>query len=368
MLEKEKSYERTLKIMLLMVTFGFAAVLFPFFAAIFWAVVFAIIFQPLQRRMLIWTGRRATLSALLTLACSLVVVIIPLVFIGVSVVSEAVLLYGNIKNGQINFGNYFQQIMLAAPPWIIDILGKLHMTNIAEVQEKLANLGADTGKIIAGKAVNIGQDTLSFVIRFGIMSYLMFFLLRDGRHITSLVFAAIPLDATNKIALFQKFATVVRATVKGNVVVAACQGALGGLIFWIMDIEAAMLWGVLMAFLSLLPAIGASLIWGPVAIYFFATGETSNGVVLTLYGFLVIGLVDNVLRPLLVGKDTKMPDYMVLISTIGGMSLFGLNGFVIGPLIAALFVSVWNIVTPESGIVVDAQGRKRIADGNDSNP
>jgi predicted PurR-regulated permease PerM len=106
------------------------------------------------------------------------------------------------------------------------------------------------------------------------------------------------------------------------------------------------MWGVLMAFLSLLPAVGASLIWGPVAIYFLATGATGQAAILTAYGIGVIGLVDNLLRPLLVGKDTKMPDYVVLISTLGGMALFGLTGFVIGPVIAALFMATWGLFAP----------------------
>ncbi|MFO6181537.1 AI-2E family transporter, partial [Pseudomonas aeruginosa] len=125
----------------------------------------------------------------------------------------------------------------------------------------------------------------------------------------------------------------------------ATQGALGGLIFWVLGIEGALLWGTLMAFLSLLPAIGAALIWAPVAAYFLLTGAIWQGVVLILFCVVVIGLVDNILRPILVGKDTKMPDYVVLISTLGGMALFGLNGFVIGPLIAALFMASWDLFT-----------------------
>jgi predicted PurR-regulated permease PerM len=110
---------------------------------------------------------------------------------------------------------------------------------------------------------------------------------------------------------------VIRATLKGNIMVAATQGFLGGFIFWALGIQGPVLWGVLMAFLSLLPAVGAGLIWGPVAIYFFATGSVWQGSVLTAYGIGVIGLVDNILRPILVGKDTKMPDYVVLVSTLG---------------------------------------------------
>ena len=130
---------------------------------------------------------------------------------------------------------------------------------------------------------------------------------------------------------------------KGNIVVAIVQGALGGLIFWVLGIHAPLLWAVLMAFLSLLPAVGTALVWLPVALYFLATGAHWQGLILIAYGVFVIGLVDNVLRPVLVGKDTRMPDYIVLIATLGGMAVFGPNGFVIGPLIAALFIAAWDL-------------------------
>lgn len=159
---------------------------------------------------------------------------------------------------------------------------------------------------------------------------------------------AIPLEEQHKRDLSAKFITVIRATLKGNLMVAAAQGMLGGFIFWVLGIQAPVLWGVLMAFLSLLPAVGAGLIWGPVAIYFLATGALWQAGVLTAFGVGVIGLVDNLLRPLLVGKDTKMPDYVVLISTLGGMTLFGINGFVIGPVIAALFMACWDLATPKN--------------------
>jgi predicted PurR-regulated permease PerM len=130
-------------------------------------------------------------------------------------------------------------------------------------------------------------------------------------------------------------------------VVAAIQGALGGLIFWLLGISGAVLWGVVMAVLSLIPMVGAGLVWAPVAIYLFAVGDWVQGTVLAVFGAGVIGLVDNLLRPMLVGRDTKLPDYIVLLSTLGGFVLFGINGFVIGPLIAALFVAVWEIFTRE---------------------
>jgi predicted PurR-regulated permease PerM len=185
------------------------------------------------------------------------------------------------------------------------------------------------------------------------MLYLLFFLLRDGKALAEAIKEAIPLRGDQKAALFGRFADVVRATVKGGILVAMAQGTLGGIAFWFLGIHAALLWAVLMAFLSLIPAIGATLVWLPVAIYFLATGAIWQGIGLILYGVLVIGLVDNLLRPFLVGKGSKLPDYIVLISTLGGIEVFGLNGFVIGPLIAAMFMVSWEIFSTSRRTSVD---------------
>jgi predicted PurR-regulated permease PerM len=176
-----------------------------------------------------------------------------------------------------------------------------------------------------------------------VMLYLLFFLLRDGKELSAHAARALPLEPKHTRRLLQQFATVVRATVKGNVVVALVQGTLGGLAFWFLNISGPLLWGALMALLSLLPAVGAAMVWGPVAVYLLSTGSFGAGIGLAVWGVLVIGLVDNVLRPILVGKETRMPDYLVLIATLGGLAAFGLNGFVIGPVIAAIFIACWAI-------------------------
>lgn len=338
---------RVFLLLLCVVTAGFLAILWPFFGAIFWGVALAILFAPMHARLLARMPRQPTWAALVTLVLCLVMVILPLVLISASLVHEAALIYQNLSTGEINIGAYFQQIISALPHWATQALDKLGLTSISSIQEKLSSVAVQASKIAATQAVGIGQNTLGFLVSFAIMLYLLFFLLRDGKQLARRIRDAVPLEQDHKIALASKFTTVVRATVKGNLAVAAAQGALGGLIFWLLGIEGPVLWGVVMAFLSLLPAIGAGLIWGPVALYFLATGDIAKGVILAAYGVLVIGLVDNILRPLLVGKDTKLPDYLVLISTLGGMALFGLTGFVIGPLIAALFVAVWDLFSQD---------------------
>ncbi|GKS84295.1 MULTISPECIES: AI-2E family transporter [unclassified Acidovorax] len=334
---------RTLLLLLIAVTVAFFAILWPFHGAVFWGVILAILFTPLHRRLLRRMRGRRNLAALCTLGLCLVIVILPMTFISISLVQEAGLIYERMKSGQLNFGAYVQQVLSALPSWLLGLLDRFNLTSAAEVEAKLSSVSVQAGQFLATKALDVGQNTLQFIVSFGIMLYLLFFLVRDGSSLVNRIRQAVPLDEEHKRQLASKFTTVIRATVKGNIVVAAVQGALGGGIFWILGIQGPILWGVLMAFLSLLPAIGAGLIWGPVAIYFFATGAIWQGSVLVAFCVCVIGLVDNALRPVLVGKDTKMPDYIVLISTLGGMALFGLTGFVIGPVIAALFIATWDL-------------------------
>lgn len=333
-------------LLLALVTVAFGAILWQFHGAVFWGVILAILFAPLHRKLLQRMPGRPNLAALCTLALCLIVVILPMTAITVSLVQEASVVYERIRSGQLNFGLYLQQIIAALPAWAAGLLERLNLTTVGELQQKFSSVAVQASQFAATQALSIGQNTLEFLVSFGIMLYLLFFLLRDGASLAWRIGQATPLDEGHKRQLVTKFTTVIRATVKGNIVVAASQGALGGFIFWVLGIQGPVLWGVSMAFLSLLPAVGAGLIWVPVAIYFLATGAVWQGVVLTAFGVGVIGLVDNVLRPILVGKDTKMPDYVVLISTLGGMALFGLTGFVIGPVIAALFIASWDLFSP----------------------
>ncbi|GAB2483000.1 MAG: AI-2E family transporter [Comamonas sp.] len=350
MLKTQTLQDRAFILLLILVTLAFLAVLWPFQGAVLWSVILAVVFMPLHKRIARRLPRYPTIASLITLALCLVLVILPLTLIFISLTKEAAAIYDRVSSGQLNFGQYFQQIYASLPQWVLDLLQKFQLADAKTIQEKISGLAVQISQFVATKALAIGQNTVGFLVSFCIALYLLFFFLRDGSSLTQKIVNATPLDIDHKRKLGRKFVTVVRATVKGNLAVAATQGALGGIIFWILDIQGPLLWGVVMAFLSLLPAVGAAIIWAPVAIYFFATGSVVQGVVLAGYGAGIMGMVDNVLRPLLVGKDTKLPDYVILISTLGGLSLFGLTGFVIGPLIAALFVAAWDIFAPDAHI------------------
>ena len=329
--------------LLIGVSAAFAIVIWPFFGAVLWAVVFAIVCAPLFR----WLRRlfrgRGALAALATLVLIVVGVIVPMTLVAASMVREASALYQRIKSGDIGVGGYLHRSFDLLPSWIAHLLERAGMPDLESVQARLTEGFAQASQFIAVQALGIGQLTLEFLVSLGVMLYLLFFLLRDGEALHARLRAAVPLRADRQRALFDKVVVVVRATVKGNLVVAIIQGALGGVMFWILGIRGAMMWGVVMAVLSLLPAVGAALVWLPVALYFLVTGALWSGVILILFGVFVIGLVDNALRPILVGKDTKMPDFLVLVSTLGGIAVFGPNGFVIGPLVAALFIAAWDL-------------------------
>ena len=336
--------DKAFLLLLVVITLAFGLILWPFYGALFWATILAIIFTPLYRRLAKRMKQRRTPAALATLTIILLIVILPAAAVTSMLLQEAFGLYALLQSGELNPGRALQQVMAALPAWLTGLLDRFGLTSLGAVQERFS-AGLTKGlQFFAGQALNIGQNALDFVVSFFLMLYVLFFLLRDGGTLALRMRDAVPLQGELQHDLSTKFADVVRATIKGNVVIAILQGALGGFIFWALGVQGAVLWAVVMAFLSLLPAVGTAIIWLPVAIYFLVTGIVWKGVVMILFGVLVIGLVDNVLRPILVGKDTKMPDYLVLISTLGGMAIFGFNGFIIGPMIAAMFIAVWDTV------------------------
>lgn len=342
-MNKETAQNHSLRVLLVIVSLAFVWIMLPFYGAVFWAVILGILFAPLQKRMLLKFQRRRNLSSLVTLLACLVIAILPVIIVSALLVQEGAALYKSIESGQLDIAGYITHGKHMLPTGVQHLLERMGIGDLDGLRDKISKGAMQGSQYVATQAFSFGQGTFDFIVSFGIMLYLLFFFLRDGHDLVRRIRAALPLADEQQRRLQLKFNRVVRATVKGNMLVAVTQGALGGCIFWYLDISSALLWAVLMAFMSLLPAVGAGIVWGPVAAYFVLSGDTVDGIILALFGVFVIGLVDNVLRPILVGKDTRMPDYLVLVSTMGGLAVFGLNGFVIGPLIAALFMSSWSI-------------------------
>lgn len=341
----EKLEQSTFLITLALVTLVFGLLMMPFWAPLLWAVIIAVLFHPMQ----IWLekqwGNRPNITALTTLLTCMVLVVIPVLLLFGSFLQQALAVYQQIESGEIQPGNYIERVREAFPA-LQGLLERFDI-DVNTLRENAAQGAVVASQFLARNALAFGQGAFGFVLQIALMLYVAFFLLRDGRALVDRLIHALPLGDERERLLFQKFAEVARATVKGNLLVAIVQGLLGGVIFWILGLPAPLLWGVVMTVLSLIPAVGAGLVWLPAAVYLYAIGTWISATVLIAYGVLIIGLADNVLRPILVGRDTKLPDWMVLLSTLGGIVMVGISGFVVGPLIAVLFVAFWQIFSRE---------------------
>jgi predicted PurR-regulated permease PerM len=269
----------------------------------------------------------------------IVVVLVPTFLVTVAVADQGLHLYQSIESGEINPAALLTRLEQEWPP-IAEFLSRFGL-EVQEVRGRLSEFAVGASSFVAGLAVSAGQNLTRFVVMSLLMLYLLFFALRDGKQILELAVWALPIGDARERAIFAKFGEVGRATIKGTLIVGIVQGMLGGIMFAILGIQGAIFWGAVMIFFSILPAVGSALVWAPAAVILAVKGAWIKAVILTLFGVLVIGLIDNILRPLLVGRDTKMPDWLILLSTLGGLSVFGLSGFVIGPIIAAMFLSVW---------------------------
>ncbi len=334
-----------LAVLVAVATLAFLWLIGPFSGAILWAVIAAVLFEPLNRRLLRAMPDRRNGAALLTLVVIVAVVVVPALLLGAALLREATAVYSRLHAGEIDVGRMFVAAQTHLPGWATGWLADVGLSDADGVRTKISQGLATSFQSVAAQILNIGQGTFGFFLALGVMLYLTFFFVRDGHGIAARIERGLPLTDQQRALLVEKFVVVVRATIKGSLIVAILQGATGGIVFWALGFPAALLWGVAMGFFSLFPAIGTGLIWVPVTIYLLATGAIWQGVVLGICGFFIISSVDNVVRPILVGRDARMPDYIVLVATLGGFELMGFNGFVVGPVIAALFMAVWEIVS-----------------------
>ncbi|TCM19507.1 putative PurR-regulated permease PerM [Novosphingobium sp. PhB165] len=331
--------------LVILVSIAFAWLLMPYFGAVLWGVVAAILFEPLTHRFSQNMGGRPNTAAGLMLLMLLALFIIPAILLGISLVQEVTVIYDKVASGQIDIGQTVAKLRSSLPDSVEGLVERYGLADFESLRRQFG-AGIATGlQGLATQLVSAGQGALSFLAALGVMLYLTFFLLRDGRRYGELIREAMPLRPHLRDRLIVNFIVVVRATMKGTVVVAILQGLVGGIIFSLLGIPGSLLWGVLMGFFSLLPAVGTGLVWVPMSLYLLATGHIWHGAILAFCGMFVIGMIDNLLRPILVGRDTRLPDFVVLIATLAGLQVFGLNGFIVGPVIAALFISVWGLMS-----------------------
>ncbi len=326
----------------LLVTVSFFLLIKDFLLACFWAIILAVVFFPAYQWIQRYFKNSEILPLLLTMVMIILVFVIPLLIITLMITEESTNYYQKIQSGEINPQVYFHDTLALLLPKF-NKFSHIQAISVEQISTSAGNAFTQAVKYIAQQLPALTQNLLNLIVQVALAFYILFFLLRDGQQLTRKIISLIPIGDRIEIELFERFTSVARATVKGGLVVAVIQGSIGGFLFWLVGIPAAFLWGMLMIILSLLP-IGSALIWAPAAVILFLQGHTLKAVILLSVGILAISMIDNFLRPRLIGKDSKMSDYLVLVSTLGGVSWFSLTGFVLGPIIAALFMTCWDIL------------------------
>ena len=324
-------------LLLALITILFVSIIFNFAAPILWSIVVSIIFYPLYEKFLLMTNKKS-LSSILSLILILLLAIIPSIGI-----------MGLIANELINFINSFDDYsleryveMIPNESLINDLLAWAGLS-ITQLTEKADDFLLAASKVFYESVSTISANVINFFISLFLFIYLTFFFLKDGEKIVKSCMDAFPMKNEDESYLLNEFQKTTRATIKGTIVVALAQGFLGYMTLLLLGVEGALIWGAVMALLSIIPAVGTILVWLPIALVLFLNGQIMEASILIFSGIFIIGMIDNLLRPILIGKETKIPDYLILLTTIGGISIFGITGFIIGPIIASLFISIWSL-------------------------
>ncbi len=321
-----------------------------FVITLFLAAIFSGMLHPVYRRFLSWTKGRQSLASAITVVLSLLVVILPaILFFGI-VVSQA----GEVSDSAKKWLST-QQVSPEA------LQGRLaansHLKHLLPYQDKIIEKGhelaAKAGGWMADALASGAQGIGSFLLLLFVMLYATFYFLTDGRALLDSALRYTPLSDDDRVRLRRTVLSVSRATLKGKLIIGIVQGATAGLSFWVAGIQGVLFWTVLMSVLSVIPSFGTAIVWFPAVIFLAVTGQTSAAIGVGLWCAVVVGTIDNVLTPKLIGKDTDMPDLLVLLATLGGLAVFGFSGILMGPIIAAVFLAVWQIW---GGAISEARG------------
>lgn len=337
----------------------------PFVGPLMWATLAAIMFQPLYKWSLVKTGGRRNWAAALSLFIIFVAVLLPALWIGSVVLNEAIKLVNRLQADPIDIGAWVNETYALLPADVQRFAAENGFSDFSTIQARLQEILGESAGLIASQALSIGSGALGFVLSFSIGLYVLFFLLRDGSRMGETILHSAPINREIADRLAQRFLGVVRAVIKGSGVVGIVQGTLGGIMLAIAGVPSALLLGVLMAILALIPAVGTALVWAPAGIWLILAGDVWQGVFVLGAGFIIISSVDNVLRPILVGRDTGIPDWIILVTTLGGISLAGFSGIVLGPLVAGMFLASWSILQEQRAEDEEAAARYRMRVGPD---
>lgn len=340
------SFERIQSIfyfsLLALFTIGLLYIFRPFLYPIFWAAIVAIIFYPIYTWLCKHT-KMPSVSALLSVILVIAVLIVPLILLTVLMIYQSAELYTTVIQNKFFGINTADSATAISSFFEHSFLSPYIETIRTEWTAYLTNATRIISSFLFTKATAITSNLIRFAFMTFIMLYTLYYFLKDGSALLKKIMHLSPLGHTYELLLFSRFTSTARATLKSTFIIGGIQGILGGILFWITDIPGALVWGVIMVILSIIPAVGSFLVWLPAGIIMLALGNVWQGALIISFGALVISTIDNLLRPKMIGSDIQMHPLLVLFSTLGGLALFEISGFVIGPVIAALFLAILSI-------------------------
>ncbi len=303
----------------------------PFIGVLAWAVVLVIIFYPVHNRLRNRTNRRK-LSALLSCLLVVLVVVLPLILITMAVAEELGKVVPNLPSQIPQLMDRQTSLFGRAAEWIQARFGIDTSRSQGFIGEQLKR----SGEFLLGFSWSLAGNILGGIVKSFFVVFTMYYLFRDGDRIVRRLPAALPLSREQSEGIIARTQEVVSASVYGVVSIAALQGLLGGIAFWVLGIPSPVLWAVLMTFLCMIPLAGSFLVWLPLSIYLMAKGHWTKAVLLIVWGALVVSTIDNFLRPKIIKNQTRLHELFVFFSVLGGISVFGLLGIVLGPVVLAI--------------------------------
>jgi predicted PurR-regulated permease PerM len=312
--------------------------LLPFVNVLAWAAVLVIFFYPVHRRLVART-RRPAMSALLSSLFVIIVILLPLALITFAVVNELSGLLQNVQARAATLLDPNSPIMGRLTAWLGQYVNVEQLYSQEFLLERLKGLSGT----VVGSTFGFVGGMLGVIVQVFFVIFTMYYLFRDGDRIVRALPEMLPLERLQSEVIFTRTRDVIDASLYGVLVIAMIQGALGGLAFWVLGLPSAIVWAVVMIFLSMIPMAGAFIVWVPAAIYLAATGHWIKALILVAWGVLVIGTIDNFLRPKLVGEKTRLHELFIFFSVLGGLKVFGVLGIVLGPVVLAITLALLDV-------------------------
>jgi predicted PurR-regulated permease PerM len=330
---------------ILLLFYLFYKILNPFLITIAWAMVLSITFYPLYKLVLKYL-KHPWAASLVTLVAILVIMFGPFSYIVSALTNEITNVYSSIEEKGIDTITNIQSY-----PSLQELLQKLASYDILkgfDLQESIVNSLKSVGTYFVKNVSNVFRNVFVLLFNFIIMCLTIYYFLKDGETLTEYLKKLLPFSEKQKLKLVERVKETIIAAVYGQLAVGIVQGAFGGIAFWALGLSSPIFWGTVMAITSLVPLFGTFLVWGPAGLILILSGSLVKGIGLLLFGALIISSIDSVLKPLIIGGRAKLHTLLVFFSVLGGIKFLGFLGFILGPLIAALCLSLFEIYIEEA--------------------